>query len=87
MLWIPLDRSVELDTVHGLVESPALPAAARHIKRTKVLMSVNPKDSRPAARLQLEPLSKMNRNALGFFSVIISKIVFGQNYSQNTSEH
>ena len=68
MLCIPLDRSVELDTVDGLVERPALPAAARHIKRTKVLISVNPKDSRPAARLQLEPLSKMNINVLGFVS-------------------
>ena len=73
--------------MHGLVESPALPAAARHIKRTKVLISVNPKDSRPAARLQLEPLSKMNINALGFFSVFIIKIVFGQNYSQTPNEH
>lgn len=58
LLWMPLDLSVELDTVDGLVDRPALPAAARHIKRTNVRMSVNPKDSRPAARLQLEPLWK-----------------------------
>lgn len=38
------------------VERPARPAAARHIKRTRVLMSVRPRDSSPAARLQLEPL-------------------------------
>lgn len=68
LLWIPRDRSAGLEAVAGLVESPALPAAARHIKRTKVLMSVSPKDSRPAARLQLEPLSKVNINALGFVS-------------------
>ncbi|KAF3833082.1 hypothetical protein F7725_026747 [Dissostichus mawsoni] len=42
----------------GLVERPALPAAARHISLTRVLMSVKPRDSRPAARLQLEPLQQ-----------------------------
>lgn len=38
------------------VDSPALPAAAKHIRRTRVLMSVKPRDSNPAARLQLDPL-------------------------------
>lgn len=42
---------------NGLVERPARPAAARHISLTRVLMSVRPRDSRPAARLQLDPLS------------------------------
>lgn len=42
------------------VERPARPAAARHIKRTRVLMSVRPRDSSPAARLQLEPLGDIN---------------------------
>lgn len=62
LLCIPLDRSVVLDIVEELVERPALPAAARHINRTKVRISVKPKDSRPAARLQLDPLSKMEKN-------------------------
>ena len=64
LLWMPLDLSVGLDTVEGLVDRPALPAAARHIRRTKVRMSVNPRDSRPAARLQLEPLWKWTAKPL-----------------------
>lgn len=49
-----LSACPELDV--GLVDSPARPAAARHISLTRVLMSVRPRESRPAARLQLEPL-------------------------------
>lgn len=54
----PRGLSAWPEPVVGLVESPARPAAARHISLTRVLMSVKPRDSRPAARLQLEPLCK-----------------------------
>ena len=57
LLCPPRERSEVLAMAEGLVERPALPAAAKHINRTSVRISVNPRDSRPAARLQLEPLS------------------------------
>lgn len=56
LLCPPRERSDVPAVVEGLVERPALPAAAKHINRTSVRISVSPRDSRPAARLQLEPL-------------------------------
>lgn len=56
LLCPPRERSEALAMAEGLVERPALPAAAKHMSRTKVRISVSPRDSRPAARLQLEPL-------------------------------
>lgn len=58
VLVAPRGLSAWLEPAVGLVERPARPAAARHISLTRVLMSVKPRDSRPAARLQLEPLSR-----------------------------
>lgn len=55
-LLAPRGRSEDPGPNVRPVESPALPAAAKHIRRTRVLMSVKPRDSNPAARLQLEPL-------------------------------
>ena len=49
----------------GLVERPARPAAAKHMSLTRVLMSVKPRDSRPAARLQLEPLCRGQMESQG----------------------
>lgn len=56
LLCPPRGRSEVLAMAEGLVERPALPAAAKHINRTSVRISVRPRDSRPAAKLQLEPL-------------------------------
>ena len=55
-LLAPRGLSAGPEPVGGLVDRPARPAAARHMSLTSVLMSVKPRDSRPAARLQLEPL-------------------------------
>lgn len=57
-LWMPRGLSEGPSPEQEPVERPALPAAARHIRRTKVRMSVKPRDSSPAARLQLEPLQR-----------------------------
>lgn len=59
-LLAPRGRSEDPGPNVRPVESPALPAAAKHIRRTRVLMSVKPRDSNPAARLQLEPLKNRN---------------------------
>lgn len=56
LLCPPRERSEMLAMAEEPVERPALPAAAKHINRTSVRISVSPRDSRPAARLQLEPL-------------------------------
>lgn len=56
LLCPPRERSEVFAVAEGLVERPALPAAAKHINLTSVRISVRPRDSRPAARLQLEPL-------------------------------
>lgn len=61
-LLAPLGRSEVPGPEVRPVDRPALPAAARHIKRTRVLMSVRPRDSSPAARLQLEPLKNRKMN-------------------------
>ena len=58
-LLAPRGLSAGPELVGGLVDRPARPAAARHMSRTSVLISVKPRDSRPAARLQLEPLCAM----------------------------
>lgn len=58
VLVTPRGLSAWPGPVDGLVERPARPAAARHISLTRVLMSVKPRDSRPAARLQLDPLKE-----------------------------
>lgn len=57
VLVAPRGLSAWPGPVDELVERPARPAAARHISLTRVLMSVKPRDSRPAARLQLDPLN------------------------------
>lgn len=55
-LLAPRGRSEDPGPNARPVDSPALPAAAKHIRRTRVLMSVKPRDSNPAAKLQLDPL-------------------------------